>query len=361
LFRHAKDLVASAVAAASTGDAAALRAQLDARMDTMSAVEFEQAIGMACVELRQRRGGQTAIQELVATARDVSQSVEQEDGSTAVLFGLALRMPATVGRTLSPQQMAALVQVLVSHGLLADADGSLLPRLLSPEQTNGLLAGQVYALSRAASRGDLAAAERLLEGPADDRAPDHSSADGVVAVLLGMVGERNGQAFPLAASVEAQLPAPGSSAMQPIGYAFTPLALFEELRRKLAACAVDLALVLGQSPVHVAQPAGLFTQANMHAVDLWRGQEVRALLDRLAGMHSSGSLAGLVVGPVTPGETGLSAPVFRRLDRETVGSLRWPLARYEPAQDGLLQLLTLLEELGLLEAPDDAVSILHPH
>jgi hypothetical protein len=361
LFKHARELVASAVAAASAADTRALGAQLDAKMDTLSAGAFEEAIGMACVELRQRRGGQIAIQDLVATARDVSQTIEQDDGSTVILFGLALRLPAMVARRLSPQQVEALVRVLVSHGLLANADVTLLPLLLSPRQTNGLLAGQIYALSRALRAADLAAAERLLVEGGDDRVSvagesGASSANEAVAVLLGVIGEKDGPAFPLPASMEAQLPAAETSAMPPVGYAFTPPKLLEELHRKLAACAGDLAQILGHSPVHVTQPAGLLTQANMHAVDLMRAQDTRALLDRLADAHGNGRLAGLVVGPVTPGEKGLSAPVYRRLDRETVGSLQWPLARYEPPQNGLLQLLTLLDELGLLEAPDDPAS-----
>jgi hypothetical protein len=75
---------------------------------------------------------------------------------------------------------------------------TLSPRLLSSHQPNELLAGEAYALSRAVSKTDLAV-ERLLEGIADDRAPDLSLADCGVAVSLGVVGEKSGPAFPLLA------------------------------------------------------------------------------------------------------------------------------------------------------------------
>jgi hypothetical protein len=54
------------------------------------------------------------------------------------------------------------------HGLLANSDVTRLHRILSPHQTNGLLGGEVHALSRAVSEEDLAAAERLLKGIAED-------------------------------------------------------------------------------------------------------------------------------------------------------------------------------------------------
>jgi hypothetical protein len=359
LFRHVKELVTGAVLAASTADTSALVAQLDAKLDILSAEQFEEAMGMAFVELRQRRGSEDSIQTLVATALDVSQALVREDGTHVTLFGLVLQMSDAVQRELSQEQVQALVRIMVRHGLVADAKATVMPRLLWPDESNALRTGEVYALCRSLSGVDPVVTEwldrfrtvgtaRLGEAPALDA--------GRVVILMGVVDEQEGIAFTLPAHLESQLPPADAAGQQPLGYAFAPPHLLDELHRKLAAFGSDLAAVLQCSEVQVTQPAGSFAQANMHAVNLQRAQRTRALLARLAGDHSHGRLAGLVVGPAEPVETGLSAPVYRRLDHAAVGSVQWPLARYEPPQDGLLHLLTLLNELELLEAPDDAAS-----
>lgn len=357
-FHHAKELVEGAVAAASSGDEAPLAAQLDAKLDTLSPELFEQVIGVAYKELQQRRGAEAAIQCLVATARDVSQTMAREDGAVVTLFGLVLQVPGGLREELSQAEVDAAVQALQRHGLLAEGEVTMLRRLLLPSQSNALRAGEVYALCRALGGADHAAAhlvlERSLAASFSDLESAGMSTGDVVATLVGTVACRQGTAFPLPASLEAQLPHAEASALQPVGYAFTPPHLLEELRRKLAGVATELASALGGRPVQLVQPAGLFSQANMHAVNLQRAQQARELLDGLASQHANGRLAGLTVARAEPDAHGLSATVHRRLDHEVVGRVRWPVARYEPLQDGLLQFLTLLDELGLLDVPDDA-------
>lgn len=368
LFLHAKELVTRAVYAAAASDASELALLLDAKMDTLAARDFEDVMAMAYLELRQRKGAEQAIQVLVSTTQDVAEAFRRDsDGLDMSLFGLVLRLPAVaseVAAQLSQNQADSIVRSLVQHRLLTDlGEVTLLPRLLTAGQTNGLLAGEVYALSRALGRGDTAGAMALVgDAPSAPEAgiADRSSPLGVVVVLVGVVGVQDGSAYPLPAELAARLQPTDTPELQPMGYAFTSPEVLQELHRKLSALCADLSPALGGGNVEAVQPAGAFTQVSIHAVNLERTAAALAVLTKLAQEHGTGQDESLVVGrPVPAGAYGFAVPVHRQSDGRQVGAIAWPQARYEPPRDALLQLLTFLRDQQLLEEGPPRSGLLH--
>lgn len=358
LFSHAKELVAAAVHAIGASDASELASLLDAKMDTLPAHGFEDVMAMAYLELRQRKGAEQAIQVLVSTTQDVTEAFQRDsDGLNMSLFGLVLQSPVAASAwtaQLSQDQADAIGRALVQHRFLTDrGQATLLPRVLTARQTNGLLAGEVYALSRALGRGDVPAALEVL-GAGAASAPeagtvDHSSAVASVAVLVGVVGVNDGAAYPRPAEKAAQLPPTELPELQLMGYAFTSPQVLEELHRKLAALCADLSPALGMGNVRAVQPAGAFAQASIHAVNLERTAAALAVLTGLAQEHGTGKISSLAVGrPAPAGADGFAVPVHRQADGKQVGAVAWPQARFEPPRDALLQLLTFLQDQQLL-------------
>ena len=338
LFPHAKELVAAAANFTADQGVAQLVDVLDTKMGTLPADGFEQAIGMAYLELRQRRDADAAIQLLVSTARDVSEGYEREvDGLTMNLFGLVLQISGdsdAASQELSQVQAEAATHAMDRHRLLAEeAQVTLLPRLLRPRQSNGLLAGDVYAVSRALGSGNASAAMQCV----DRRQPPASSDDAAARspgasqtlVLVGVAGRRDGELFPLPTETAALLQSEEPSDLQPLGYAFTPDHVMEELQRKLAAFTADLGSALGIQGVQAVQPAVGFSQASSHAMHVERTEAAKAALTQLAQQHGDGSLASLEVGEPISSSSAFELPVHRSSTGKLVGSLRWPQARYE--------------------------------
>lgn len=369
LFLHAKELVTRAVYAAASSDASELVLLLDAKMDTLAARDFEDVMAMAYLELRQRKGAEQAIQVLVSTTQDVAEAFRRDsNGLDMSLFGLVLRLPAVaseVAAQLSQNQADSIVRALVQHRLLTDlGEVTLLPRLLTAGQTNGLLAGEVYALSRALGRGDTARAMALVGADAppapEAGTADRSSPADVIVVLVGVVGVRDGAAYPLPAEFAARLQPTDTPELQPMGYAFTSPEVLQELHRKLSALCSDLSPALGGGNVEAVQPAGAFAQVSIHAVNLERTAAALAVLTGLTQEPGTGQDDSLVVGrPVPAGADGFAVPVHRQSNGRQVGAIAWPQARYERPRDALLQLLTFLQDQQLLEEGLPRSGLLH--
>lgn len=359
LFSHAKELLIAALEAAAHNDAAALASMFDAKMDTLSADECEDVIGMAYLELRQRKNSDEAIQMLVVTARDVSERFQREsDGRSMHLFGVVFQLTGDAGAISKPstQQLDAVVQCMVHHRLLdIDASAELLPLLLSPAQGQSLLAGDVHQLSRALGNSDIDAAVRVVQQRANRSQGRLRSEDEAMrhefVLLVGLAGSLQGTTFPLSAELAGQAQI-ATSGLQPIGCGYMTKDLLADMHRQLGAFSSDIETALGGSAVLAVQPPIAFAQASMHSLHLERSERALETLERIAKEHGNGLIELLEVGRPEPGEEGFSVPVHRKVGGRAVAFFRWPVARYEPPRDALVHLLGFIQNQGMAAAQE---------
>lgn len=354
LYPLAKELVNVAIQAAANNNPGPLAALLRAKLDTVPGDAFEDVLSMAALELRQRTKTDEAVRSLFSNTLEVAEGGQHEaDGLTARLFGTVLRFVDQVDapKELPEARLDAVVQSMVQHRLLsAQASVALLPLLLSPSQAQGLLAGDVYALSRNLSNGDIVAARRIAERlmpplrpPARSRREKHR---GVVALLVGVASAMEGKAFPLGGQLAAQARL-GTSQRILIAAGYLPPQLLNDMNRALAGFSAELERTLGQGAVRAVQPATAFAQARLYASQLERSDSTFVELQHAAQKDAGGRMDLLTVGQPALVEEGLMVPIYHKTGGQPVAYFGWPLSRYEPPRDAMIQMLSFLQGHGV--------------
>lgn len=354
LFLHAKELVHAAIEAVEDGDAGELAALLDAKMDSLAADGFEDVIGMATLELRQRKNASEAVQLLVSTTLEVSERGQREsDDLTAQLFGVVFRCARDMNpvKTLSEEQLAAILECMVQHRLLAArASVTLLPFLLSPRQAQALLAGDVYAVTRNLLNRDGDAARQVVEqregtGASTD-ASGRTPGEGTVVLLVGVAGAADGDVFPVSDDPARQAEMGASQGLL-AGAGYLPQQAVNDMNRVLGDFSAEVSDVLGRGEVLAIQPSIAFAQASQVALHLERSDEALRVLQRAAQAEGGGRMDLLAVGQPAASDGGFLLPVSRRVGGKALDHFRWPVARYEPPRDALIQLLSFLHSHGI--------------
>lgn len=354
LFRHAKELVNVASKAVADGDAGGLAALLDAKLDTLAADGFEDVIGMATLELRQRKNASEAVQLLVTTTLEVSERGQREaDGLTAQLFGVVFRCARDMDllKTLSEDQLLGILQCMVQHRLLAArASVTLLPLLLSPRQAQALLAGDVYAVTRYLLNGDGDAARQVVEQREGTVGSTDTSGktlvEGSVALLVGVAGAADGEVFPVSDDLARQAEMGAAQGLL-AGAGYLPQQAMNDMNRVLGDFSAEVGNLLERGEVLAIQPSIAFAQASQVALHLERSDEALRILERAAQAEGDGRMDLLAVGQPAASEGGFLLPVCRRVGGKAIAHFRWPVARYEPPRDALIQLLSFLQSHGI--------------
>ncbi|WP_156472894.1 hypothetical protein [Pseudorhodoferax sp. Leaf265] len=365
LYPLAEEL-ANATQAMGNNDPDALAAPLHDKLDTVAADAFEDALSIAALELRQRTKTDEAVQLLVSTTLEVAECGQREAGGfTARLFGTVLRFvdQADVPKALSEGRLDAVVQSMVRHRLLeTQASVVLLPRLLPPSQAQVLLAGDVHALRRKLLNGDAIGARRVAERrvpPLPRARPPGEIRGGAVALLVGVASASNGRAFPLGEQLAAQARL-GTSQKLLIAAGYLPPHLLNDMNRALADFSAEVGPTLGQGAVRAVQPPIAFAQASMYASHLERSDSALVELQHVAQKDAGGRMDLLTVGQPAISEQGLMVPVFRRTGGGPVTLFCWPVSRYEPPRDAMIQMLSFLHAHGVELERDRSVATAGP-
>lgn len=350
LSPHAQEFVTATIEAVRHDFHAPLVRLLGMSMKTLLPEQFEIAMSLAVLGLKQRAGAPGTHQLLEVAARHVSEHYPASDSDTLqALVGMVLRLPGTASAGLSGEQAVAIGHLLRRHGLASMRTGIVvLPHLLSPQLADSLMFGEVYEMTRALAEGDGAAALRQLAlghgaGPSGTSPKVQMARGSASYFLLVACTEAKSRAWP-----ETTLT---TTAEDDAEASLLELGL-EPRSNRLASLGEELAQVLGQPSVEVLQ-VGSFADASMAALAMDRLQGARAMLRAWAREHGKGGGKLLAADRPVFDDGAFTVKVRTRLAGTALGAVHWPQARYESASDALRVLVGLLESEGLaISAPE---------
>jgi hypothetical protein len=344
LSSHAQEFVTATIEAVHLNFHAPLVRLLSMSMRTLLPEQFEIAMSLAVLELKQRDRAPGAHQLLEVAARHVSEhSLAADSDSLQALVGVVLRLPGLPSTGMRSDQADAVGRLLRRHGLASSRTGIIvLPRLLTPQLADSLMVGEVYQMTQALAGGDGYAALRQISlghsAALLGAAPKVHLAGGPASyVVLVACSEANGRTWQEATfgmSVENDAE---SSVLRPV---------WDPPSNRLAAVSGELAQVLDQPLMEVLQ-VGPFADASTTALVMERLQGARVTLRAWARDHGHGSGKLLAADRPVFDAGAITVTVRTRLAGTSLGAISWPQARYESASDALRALVGLLKSEGV--------------